>query len=122
MTQRAFYALPATVQELYFRGDSACWERELLNGLRDEPSRQGPRGRVTFDISVPMTANLKKHILRLPDLETLSGGHGDAGRVRRPAELLAGRGRSSGGSRAVALHRHRQAQAAGRVCSPPAAT
>lgn len=67
VAKRAFQALPATVNELFFRGDSACWERELVNWLRDEEGRQGPRGRITFGISVRMTPNLKKHILRLPE-------------------------------------------------------
>lgn len=67
VTKRAFQALPATVKEYYFRGDSGCWERELVNWLRDEEGRQGPQGRITFAISVRMTNNLKKHILRLPD-------------------------------------------------------
>lgn len=38
-----------------------------MNWLRDERSRDGPPGRITFGISVRMTANLKKQILRLPD-------------------------------------------------------
>lgn len=67
VTKRAFAALPETVKEHYFRGDSACWERELMNWLRDEEREEGPRGRITFGISVRMTPNLKKHILRLPD-------------------------------------------------------
>ncbi len=67
VTQRAFECLPETVKEYYFRGDSACWDRALVNWLRDEERREGPRGRITFGISVRMTANLKKHILRLPD-------------------------------------------------------
>jgi hypothetical protein len=67
VTKRAFAALPETVREHYFRGDSACWDRELMNWLRDEEREEGPRGRITFGISVRMTANLKKHILRLPD-------------------------------------------------------
>ena len=67
VAQRAFQCLPETVNEYYFRGDSACWDRELVNWLRDEEGRQGPRGRITFGISVRMTANLKKHILRLPE-------------------------------------------------------
>jgi hypothetical protein len=67
VTQRAFQCLPETVNEYYFRGDSGCWDRELVNWLRDEQNRQGPRGRITFGISVRMTANLKKHILRLPE-------------------------------------------------------
>ena len=66
-TKRAFQALPATVNEFFFRGDSACWERELVNWLRDEQRGEGPRGRITFGISVRMTPNLKKHILRLPE-------------------------------------------------------
>jgi hypothetical protein len=66
ITQRAFQALPATVNEYFFRGDSACWNRELTNWLRDEQRDGGPRGRITFGISVRMTSELKKHILRLP--------------------------------------------------------
>lgn len=65
--KRAFAALPGSVRELYFRGDSACWERELVKWLRDERREDGPQGLITFGISVRMTANLKKHILRLPD-------------------------------------------------------
>jgi len=65
--KRAFAALPGRVKELYFRGDSACWERELVKWLRDERREDGPQGLITFGISVRMTANLKKHILRLPE-------------------------------------------------------
>jgi hypothetical protein len=67
ITQRAFNALPDTANEYYFRGDSACWDRELLNWLRDETGRSGPRGRITFGISVRMTPKLKTCILRLSD-------------------------------------------------------
>jgi hypothetical protein len=67
VARRAFQALPSTVQEYYFRGDSACWEKELLNWLRDEKRAEGPQGRITFGISVRMTPNLKKHIVRLTD-------------------------------------------------------
>lgn len=66
-TRRAFAALPGSVEEYYFRGDSACWDRALLSWLRDEQRREGPPGRIRFGISVRMTANLKKHIVRLPD-------------------------------------------------------
>lgn len=65
VARRAFAALPATVQEYYFRGDSACWEKELLNWLRDEKRSDGPHAPITFGISVRMTPNLKKHIARL---------------------------------------------------------
>jgi hypothetical protein len=68
VTQRAFAALPATVREYYFRGDAACWERGLVNWLRDEQRGEGPRGRITFAVSVRMNPALKKRILRLPEL------------------------------------------------------
>jgi hypothetical protein len=67
VAQRAFQCLPPTVQEYYFRGDSGCWEKGLLNWLRDEKRSDGPQGRITFGISVRMTPNLKKHIERLPE-------------------------------------------------------
>lgn len=51
---------------ILFRGDSACWEKELLKWLRDDQRAGGPRGPITFGISVRMTPNLKKHIARLP--------------------------------------------------------
>jgi hypothetical protein len=66
ITQRAFQALPATVTEYFFRGDAACWDRGLVNWLRDEQRGAGPRGRITFAVSVRMSGNLKQHILRLP--------------------------------------------------------
>jgi len=68
VAKRAFQALPATVEEYYFRGDSACWEKDVLRWLREEKRIEGPQGRITFGISVRMTPNLKKHIVRLPDI------------------------------------------------------
>jgi len=65
VTKRAFQALPSTVKEFYFRGDSACWEGELLKWLRDEQRSAGPQGPITFGISVRMTPNLKKHMQQL---------------------------------------------------------
>jgi len=67
VTQRAFQALPETVQEYLFRGDSACWDRALVNWLRDENRENGPQGPITFGISVRMSQTLKQHILRIPD-------------------------------------------------------
>jgi hypothetical protein len=67
VVQRAFAALPPTITERYFRGDSGCWERTLVNWLRDERRSDGPQGPITFAISVRMTARLKEHILRLSE-------------------------------------------------------
>jgi hypothetical protein len=65
--RRAFQALPESVNEYYFRGDSACYEKQLMGWLRDEQRAGGPQGPIGFAISVRMQASLKQHILRLPD-------------------------------------------------------
>jgi hypothetical protein len=65
VTQRAFQALPEAVKEFYFRGDSACWDRALVNWLRDEKRAEGPPGPITFAISVRMTAMLRDRISRI---------------------------------------------------------
>ena len=55
--RRGFAALPETVTERAFRGDSACDEEQLLKWLSD-PQRDGPQGRIAFSISADMTAPL----------------------------------------------------------------
>lgn len=65
-TQRAFEALPENVTGFYFRGDSACYEKQLMGWLRNEQRPQGPHGRIGFAISVRMHTALKQRILRLP--------------------------------------------------------
>jgi hypothetical protein len=87
VARRAFQALPATVSELYFRGDSACWEKELLNWLRNEQRAGGPTGPITFGISVRMTPNLKKHIVRLGE-NLWQAYREDAGMISECADVL----------------------------------
>ena len=87
VARRAFQALPPTVTEYYFRGDSACWEKELLTWLQDENRADGPRGRITFGISVRMTANLKKHMVRLSEW-LWKPYREDADAVRECADVL----------------------------------
>jgi hypothetical protein len=64
--QRAFRALPENVREFYFRGDSACYQQDLIGWLRHEKRDQGPPGPIGFVISVRMHPGLKQHILQLP--------------------------------------------------------
>jgi hypothetical protein len=54
------------VKEFYFRGDSACYEKQLLAWLRNEQRPQGPHGKIGFAVSVRMHPALKQHIVRLP--------------------------------------------------------
>jgi hypothetical protein len=67
VAQRGFQALPETVREYYFRGDSACYDKALIGWLRDEQRGGGPQGRIVFGISVRMNRNLQQHIRRLPE-------------------------------------------------------
>jgi len=67
ITQRAFQALPDTVVERYFRGDSACYEQSLLEWLRDEQRPAGPQGRIGFAISARMHAALRAEIVATPE-------------------------------------------------------
>jgi len=67
VAQRAFDALPETVNEYYFRGDAACYENDLLDWLRDEERASGPRGRIGFAVSAPLMAPLKAAIEELDE-------------------------------------------------------
>lgn len=62
VARRAFSALPETVKEYWLRGDSACYEGELLTWLRDEQREGGPRGRIGFAVSAPMNRELEQEI------------------------------------------------------------
>ena len=64
VAQRAFEALPETVEEFYFRGDSACYEN--LDWLRDENREKGPPGRIGFAVSAPLTRP-KRAVVEVPD-------------------------------------------------------
>jgi hypothetical protein len=54
----AFQGLPETVKERYFRGDSACYEGQLLEWLSSQERRAEPGGRIGFAISAQMGAEL----------------------------------------------------------------
>jgi hypothetical protein len=59
VAKRAFQALPETVKEYYYRGDSACHETELIRWLKDENREEGPKGFIGFGISVRMSEALR---------------------------------------------------------------
>ena len=63
VTQRGFQALPKTVTERYFRGDSACDKDSLLTWLRDEKRSDGPPGRIGFAVSARMNPALHQEIV-----------------------------------------------------------
>ncbi len=67
ITQRAFQALPETVVERYFRGDSACHEQSLLEWLREERRAGGPQGRIGFAVSARMNPALHAEVAATPE-------------------------------------------------------
>jgi len=67
VAQRAFQALPETVQERYFRGDAACYEERLVSWLRDEQRADGPSGFIGFAVSVAMQPVLRKAAEAVPE-------------------------------------------------------
>jgi hypothetical protein len=68
VAQRAFQALPETVTERYFRGDSACEEDGLLSWLRNEQREDGPQGKIGFAVSARMNPGLAAEIQRIPEV------------------------------------------------------
>jgi hypothetical protein len=67
VAQAAFAALPSTITEYYYRGDSACHEAELLTWLRHPARPNGPTGRIGFGISARMSPALAAAIQALPE-------------------------------------------------------
>lgn len=62
----AYRALPGTVTELNYRGDSASYNHALMNWLRDEARPDGPQGFIRFAISADMSPDLRACIVALP--------------------------------------------------------
>lgn len=95
VTKRAFAALPATVTERNFRGDSACYNHGLLNWLRDENRKDGPTGKIRFAVSADMSQDLRARITALAEAGWTPmkrpGGRAepaDANEVREWAEVM----------------------------------
>jgi hypothetical protein len=67
ITKRAWAALPETVTERYYRGDSACYDQTLLKWLRNREREDGPRGYIGFAVSARMSESLKEKIRLIPE-------------------------------------------------------
>jgi hypothetical protein len=87
VAQRAYAALPSTVKELYFRGDSACHEAALVNWLRDEQRSGGPPGRIGFALSARMSEALRAAIQAVPEGEWKPYGKPHPAEIRECAEV-----------------------------------
>ena len=67
--QTAFAALPGSIKQRYFRGDSACHEQGLLHWLREPERAEEPGGAIGFCVSARMSPDLRKALLRVPEKE-----------------------------------------------------
>jgi hypothetical protein len=84
----AFAALPETVTQRYFRGDSACHENELLDWLQHPDRAKEPGGRIGFAISAVMSEPLGEAIRKVGEEQWKTFGDKEAdGTLRQWAEV-----------------------------------
>src|SRR5260370_13534945 len=86
VAKQAYAALPGTVTEYYYRGDSASHESHLIQWLRNEEREEGPRGFIGFAISARMSEALHKAILKIPEEGWQAYGGAHAKEIRECAE------------------------------------
>jgi hypothetical protein len=85
--QWAFAALPATVQQRFFRGDCACHEHALLGWL-DHPQRAAePGGRIGFAVSARLSPELAAALAAVPEAHWQRFGEEADGTLRQWAEV-----------------------------------
>jgi len=83
----AFDALPGGVKERYFRGDSACYERQLMGWLSAKEREAEPGGRIGFAISAQMSPELSAAVQAVPEKEWISFETEKDGTRRQWAEV-----------------------------------
>ena len=86
--QMAFAALPESVTTRYFRGDSACYESNLLDWLSSPERAQEPGGRIGFAVNAVMSPQLAQTIAALPEAEWTSFASEPDGTLRQWAEVV----------------------------------
>jgi hypothetical protein len=85
--QLAFAALPATITQRYFRGDSACHEQALVDWLKAPERAREPGGRIGFAISAVMSPALGEAIRQVPERDWKTFGQEADGTLRQWAEV-----------------------------------
>jgi hypothetical protein len=85
--QAAFAALPATVKQRYFRGDSACHNNELLGWLKHSDRAGEPGGPIRFAVSATMSEALAAALREVSEADWKTFGKEDDGTLRQWAEV-----------------------------------
>lgn len=83
----AFEALPETIRERYFRGDSACHESELIEWLSAPERAQEPGGRIGFAVSAVVDKHLAQVIANVSEKQWQTYAKESDGTLRQWAEL-----------------------------------
>ncbi len=65
--QAAFATLPDTVEQRFFRGDSACHEKDLIHWLKHPDRQQESGGKIGFAISAVMSEALQKAVKQVEE-------------------------------------------------------
>ena len=85
--QLAFAALPESITQRYFRGDSACHENHLLGWLNHPDRAQEPGGRIGFAVSAVLSEALGQALREVKAAEWKTFGQEDDGTLRQWAEV-----------------------------------
>jgi len=83
----AFAALPESVTQRYFRGDSACHENDLLEWLKHPDREKEPGGRIGFAVTAFMSEPLGKALRQIGDAAWKTFGKEEDGTLRQWAEV-----------------------------------
>jgi len=83
----AFEALPETVSERYFRGDSACYEKGLLQWLSSKAREAEPGGRIGFAVSAQMSRELAAAVGKVKEKQWKTLDTEKDGTLRQWAEV-----------------------------------
>jgi len=87
VAKAAYAALPSTVNEFYYRGDSACHEYRLIDWLRNAEREDGPQGFIGFAISARMSPALLKAVQAVAAEKWQSYGQRDEEVIRECADV-----------------------------------
>jgi len=85
--QWAFSALPPTVKQRFFRGDSACHELDLIGWLKSPEREREPGGRIGFCVSASMSEELQKAVKGIADGAWKTFGKDPDGTLRQWTEV-----------------------------------
>jgi len=87
VAKAAYAALPSTVNEFYYRGDSACHEYRLIDWLRNPEREEGPQGFIGFAISARMSPALLKAVQAVGAEKWQAYGQRDEEVIRECADV-----------------------------------